>query len=124
MVTPHVWPEGSRFPGIAERPYDQALLAVVPWSTITPRRVRFAELWLTQDRLTIAAMLGLRSFSTDPNPRVVRFEGKLFLEDGHHRVIRAALRGRPAASMRVVDFDRTGVPTHAVVSPQSVTSEG
>jgi hypothetical protein len=95
------WPADSTFPGITKRPYDQARLADVDWRGINPIEVWFRGLWLTQDKLTIAAMLSLDSFSTDPYPRAVLVDGRAFLEDGHHRVIREALSNARSMSMRV-----------------------
>jgi hypothetical protein len=101
-VIEKTWPKGAAFPGIMGRTYDQwAVDGVVTWSDIEPEPLAFAELWLTQDRLTVTAMMGLATYSTDSAPRVVFHRGRYLLEDGHHRVIRAALRGATSMPMRI-----------------------
>lgn len=74
------------FKGITERPYDQSILADVQWVTIQPMLMHFSRLWLTQTHLNIEGLLG-KQYSSDPYPRVVRWRGENYLEDGHHRIV-------------------------------------
>lgn len=107
MVTvEQVWPERSPFRGITPRPYDQSVLWEWDWSSTPTRPVKFAELWLTQDRLSIGAVLGISKFSTDAYPRAVLCDGRLHLEDGHHRVVLLSVRGCLSADMRVIELER------------------
>ena len=41
----------------------------------------------------------------DPVPHVIDFDGRLYLEDGHHRVVRAALAGRSTIEARVLPIN-------------------
>ena len=45
------------------------------------------------------------SYTGDPVPHVVIWNDKKYLEDGHHRVVRAALRGQVYVEARVFDMD-------------------
>lgn len=66
--------------------------------------VTFAELWLIQDGVLIAPLFDDRlSPESDHYPHAVRHDDRLFLEDGHHRVVRCALRGNYGMIMRVYD---------------------
>ena len=79
------------FASITTRPYDQAILKEVDWYTIKPTYVQMAELHLTQTHCTIEGLFGKR-YSTDPHIRVVEWESKLYVEDGHHRLIERAIQ--------------------------------
>lgn len=94
----------SNFPfaGTVERPYDQARLTGVDWYAIEARRILFTDLWLTQTHLNIEGVFGKR-FSTDSFPRAVLFQGRHYLEDGHHRLVLAAhCLGALGAHIRVL----------------------
>lgn len=111
MVTEEqAWKAGAPFAGIAPRPYDQAFLANVAWQYVPEGRVRFRNLWLTQDKLSLPAMFGLSRYSTDVFPRAVRCDGRIFLEDGHHRVVLLSVRGCTGALMRVINADGMAQP--------------
>ncbi len=100
----------DRFPfaGIVERPYDQDQLSVT-WSYVKPEWVFLPDLWLTQTKVTIEGLFG-KTYSTDQFPRAVRYRSgpvgpkKVFLEDGHHRIVSAAKRGEQWAQIRVWDW--------------------
>jgi hypothetical protein len=99
-------PATRRFPfaGITDRPYFQANIneRIKDWRTITPQWVFLPDLWLTQAKVNIAGLFG-KTYSTDPFPRAVRLAGVIYLEDGHHRVVDAALSGTQWLQMRVFD---------------------
>lgn len=103
-MTPETWPAGSPFLGIVGRPYDQDLLAGIAWDDVDPERVWFRSLWLTQHHLSIPALVGLGKYSTDPHPRVVRCEGLLYLEDGHHRAVMCAMRKIGSMRARIISL--------------------
>lgn len=75
------------------------------WLCIRPRLVRISELRPCQDGITWQGLFATKPFSGDRFPFVVRFDGGLFIEDGHHRVARAALRGHRWILARVKDLD-------------------
>lgn len=90
---------------ITWRPYPDTGLTTARWQAEIPvQDVPFAALTLTQDHLHIRALLGHSDprGSTDAYPHAVRWVGRLYLEDGAHRAVRAALlSGRPSMPMRV-----------------------
>lgn len=86
-----------RFPfaGImCPRIYPETGLTTARWQAEVPTRpVAFAELWLTQEGVDILALFGRSSRAdvSDEFPHVVQWQGIHLLEDGHCRVVRAAL---------------------------------
>lgn len=106
-------PATRRFPfaGIIERPYDQGAvnrmvheMAPDGWRDVRPEWVFLPDLWLTQPKVTVVGLFG-KTYSTDPFPRAVRHGGRVFLEDGHHRVVDAALSGVQWLQMRVCETE-------------------
>nr|WP_253945596.1 type II toxin-antitoxin system VapB family antitoxin [Nocardioides sp. zg-DK7169] len=72
------------------------------WAAIAPRPVRLDELVTTKDTLQLAALLDEDStFYGDLFAHVVQWRGELYLEDGLHRALRAALRQRNVLHARV-----------------------
>ena len=86
------------------RPYpDHGRVTPRDWSDVAPRMVRLDELVTTKRTLDLAALLTEDStFYGDLFAHVVQFEGILYLEDGLHRALRAALHQRPALHARVL----------------------
>ena len=67
-----------------------------------PRQVRLDELITTKDTLRLDALLDEDStFYGDLFAHVVRWQGDLYLEDGLHRALRAALHQRHVLHARV-----------------------
>nr|WP_207949949.1 type II toxin-antitoxin system VapB family antitoxin [Nocardioides ochotonae] len=72
------------------------------WAAIAPRAVRLDSLITTKDTLQLAALLDEDStFYGDLFAHVVEWRGELYLEDGLHRALRAALRQRSVLHARV-----------------------
>lgn len=96
---------------VKPRPYPITGLTTQLWmDTVPVESVRFEDLWLTQDYVKIE-MLFLtddinHSYSGDPFPHAVLWEGTLYLEDGHNRITRAALRGYRSGRCRVFENKR------------------
>ena len=68
-----------------------------------PRLVRLDELTTTKRTLDLDALLSEDStFYGDLFAHVVEWQGALYLEDGLHRALRAALQQRPALHARVL----------------------
>ena len=87
------YPEHGR-----ETPRD---LADVP-----PRMVRLDDLVTTKKNLDLGLLLSEDStFYGDLFAHVVEWEGDLYLEDGLHRALRAALQQRPTLHARVLVLD-------------------
>ena len=73
------------------------------WSHLPPRLLRLDELVTTKSVLDLQHLLAADStFYGDIFCHVVQFDGQLYLEDGLHRALRAALAGRPFVHGRVL----------------------
>ena len=84
------------------RPYPDHGLSARDWAALPPRQVRLDELITTKDTLQLAAVLDEDStFFGDLFAHVVDWEGELYLEDGLHRALRAALQQRQVLHARV-----------------------
>jgi hypothetical protein len=88
------------FRGVRTRPYDQDALPRERGSAPVAQ-VALADLWLTQHHLNIEGLFGKR-YSRDSRPHVVRHDGELYVEDGHHRLVLAALGGQRFAQVRII----------------------
>jgi Arc/MetJ family transcription regulator len=84
------------------RPYPDHQLSARDWAALPPRQVRLDELVTTKDTLQLAALLDEDStFFGDLFAHVVQWRGDLYLEDGLHRALRAALQQRHVLHARV-----------------------
>ncbi|GAB2665229.1 hypothetical protein GCM10009743_46780 [Kribbella swartbergensis] len=89
-----------------ERPYPDHGLKPKDWSALPPRQVRLDELVTTKGTLDLAALLDEDStFYGDLFAHVVEWKGEMFLEDGLHRALRAALQQRSVLHARVLVVD-------------------
>jgi len=87
------------------RPYPEHGLTVRDWARIPPRQVRMDELVTTKKVLELDRLLSEDStFFGDLFPHAVQWRGELFLEDGLHRAVRAALQQRNLLHVRVLDL--------------------
>ena len=72
---------------------------------IPPRQVRMDTLTTTKKELALDALLADDStFYGDLFPHVVHWQGAMYLEDGLHRALRAALQQRTSIHARVFGF--------------------
>ena len=86
------------------RPYPDHGLTSRAWAAVPPRQVRLDQLVTTKDTLQLAALLDEDStFYGDLFAHVVEWEGTLYLEDGLHRALRAALHQRHVLHARVYE---------------------
>ena len=94
------------FKAVSEgRPYPDHGLSLKEWSQIPPRPVRLDQLVTTKRELALDRLLAEDStFYGDLFPHVVAFEGTLYLEDGVHRALRAALQQRTTIHARVLSL--------------------
>ena len=68
-----------------------------------PRQVRLDELVTTKRTLNLDSLLSDDStFFGDLFAHVVQYQGVMYLEDGLHRAVRAALQQRPVLHARVL----------------------
>jgi Arc/MetJ family transcription regulator len=73
------------------------------WVDVPPRQVRLDELVTTKRTLDLDTLLAEDStFYGDLFAHVVEYEGTMYLEDGLHRAVRAALQQRPVLHARVL----------------------
>lgn len=88
------------------RPYpEHGLTQPKDWSTVPPRLVRLEMLTTTRSTLNLHDLLAEDStFYGDLFPHVVAWRGQLYLEDGLHRALRAALAQRPTIHARVLEL--------------------
>lgn len=86
------------------RPYpDHGLATAKQWSEVAPTLVRLEELVTTKRTLDLAMLLSEDStFYGDLFAHVVQWKGTMYLEDGLHRAVRAALQQRPVLHARVL----------------------
>jgi len=88
------------------RPYPDHGLGLRDWSALPPRQVRLDELVTTKDTLDLATLLDEDStFFGDLFAHVVEWHGELYLEDGLHRALRAALQQRQVLHARVYPME-------------------
>lgn len=84
------------------KPYPDHGMTAKQWATIPPRAIRLDQLITTTRELALDRLLADDStFYGDLFPHVVEWEGKLYLEDGVHRALRAALQQRTTIHARV-----------------------
>jgi len=86
------------------RPYpDHGITSSRQWAQVPPRQVRLDELVTTKRTLDLDALLSEDStFYGDLFAHVVQWRGSLYLEDGLHRALRAALQQRNVLHARVL----------------------
>jgi Arc/MetJ family transcription regulator len=97
------------------RPYpDHGLVSSRQWSQVAPRQVRLEQLVTTKRTLDLDRVLSEDStFYGDLFAHVVSWRGELYLEDGLHRALRAALQQRGLLHARVLELDDSGAPVEA-----------
>ena len=88
------------------RPYPDHGTTASQWSAVAPRQVRLADLVTTKRSLDLEMLLAEDStMYGDLFCHVVRWQGELYLEDGVHRALRAALQQRQVLHARVLDLE-------------------
>ena len=84
------------------RPYPAHGLTQRDWSGVPPTQVRLAELVTTKDQLDLATLLDDDStYYGDLFAHVIAWRHDLYLEDGLHRAVRAALHQRQVLHARI-----------------------
>jgi Arc/MetJ family transcription regulator len=85
-----------------ERPYPDHGMSQRDWAALPPRQVRLDQLVTTKGTLDLETLLSEDStFFGDLFAHVVEWDGDLYLEDGLHRALRAALQQRNVLHARV-----------------------
>jgi Arc/MetJ family transcription regulator len=100
------------------RPYPDHGTSLSSWSDLAPRQVRLDELVTTKRTLDLETLLAEDStFYGDLFAHVVEWNGEMYLEDGLHRALRAALQQRPVIHARVLAL--IGEPTKPPLGSRS-----
>lgn len=88
-------------------PFEPTGMTTARWiDEITTTDVEIADLVVCQQGITFDALMATNlPYGGDLFPHVVRYEGLLFLTDGHHRLGRALLQGRTVLPVRLLDLD-------------------
>jgi Arc/MetJ family transcription regulator len=88
------------------RPYPDHGFSARDWANVAPRTIRLEELTTTKKELALDQLLDEDStFYGDLFPHAVQWHGEIFLEDGLHRALRAALENRHTIHVRILDLD-------------------
>lgn len=88
------------------RPYPDHGYQQKDWVAIPPQQVRLDELVTIKRTLDLDALLEADStFYGDLFAHVVSYQGDLYLEDGLHRALRAALQQRQTMHARVLELN-------------------
>jgi Arc/MetJ family transcription regulator len=87
------------------RPYPEHGLRTSDWAELPPQQVRLDELVTTKGTLDLATLLDEDStFYGELFAHVVHWRNELYLEDGLHRALRAALQQRQVLHARVLSL--------------------
>ncbi|KWW97953.1 antitoxin VapB [Carbonactinospora thermoautotrophica] len=87
------------------RPYPDHGKTARDWAQVPPRQVRLDQLITTKRHLDLDHLLAEDStFYGDLFAHVVKWKGELYLEDGLHRAVRAALQQRQVLHARVLEL--------------------
>lgn len=92
------------------RPWPATGMTSEKWLSVLPRTVNMHNLILTQDGIYFKPLLEtVVPVGGDYLPHVVIWNKKLYLEDGHHRVMKLALNNIWRVQARVLDLDIIGI---------------
>jgi Arc/MetJ family transcription regulator len=101
---------GNVFRGVlSARPYPIPQAEHRDWVQIPPRQVRLDELITVKAELRLDVLLADDStFFADLFCHVVEWQGELYLEDGLHRAVHAALQQRSTLHVRIARLGDDG----------------
>lgn len=83
-------------------PWGETGMTSGRWLGVPARLVRIDTLIATQDGVYFHGLHAVTHPGGDPLPHVIAWRGREYLEDGHHRVVRAALNGDAYILARVL----------------------
>ena len=88
------------------RPYPEHGYVQRQWAAIAPQQIRLDQLVTTKRTLDLEQLLEEDStFYGDLFAHVVAYRGELYLEEGLHRALRAALQQRLTLHARVLELN-------------------
>jgi Arc/MetJ family transcription regulator len=86
-----------------DKPYPDHGMTQREWGQLAPTQVRLDELITTKGELDLGHLLSEEStYFGDLFAHVVEWQGELYLEDGLHRALRAALQQRHVLHARIL----------------------
>lgn len=85
-------------------PWGPTGMSTALWMDVETELVPMATLWATQAGILLAPLIdpSTEPVGRDPFPHVIRWRGRDYLEDGHHRAVRAMLNGHTFLRVRVL----------------------
>jgi Arc/MetJ family transcription regulator len=87
------------------RPYPDHGFTQTEWGEVAPTQVRLDQLVTTKRELDLDVLMAEDStYFGDLFAHVVEWHGELYLEDGLHRALRAALQQRHVLHARVLSL--------------------
>ena len=87
------------------KPYPDHGYSQRQWGEVAPTQVRLDQLVTTKRELDLALLLSEDStYFGDLFAHVVEWKGELYLEDGLHRALRAALQQRTVLHARILQL--------------------
>jgi hypothetical protein len=101
---------GNVFAGIISRddgcPWGETGMTTAKWLGIPATTVRIADLIATQPGVLLEALSPSPHIPVggDPVPHVIVWRGDMYLEDGHHRAVRAALNAHTHIEARILHW--------------------
>lgn len=88
------------------RPWEPTGHTTTTWANIPTRAVPLDGLHLTQNQVSVPGLIhhahGGPSWCGDPHPHVIHWQGRYWVNDGHHRALVAWLRGDQYLEARVL----------------------
>jgi Arc/MetJ family transcription regulator len=101
---------GKVFRGVLDaRPYPMPEVTTRAWAQIPPRQVRLDDLITVKAELRLDVLLAEDStFYGDMFGHVVSWQGELYLDDGLHRAVQAALHQRSTIHVRIARLSDDG----------------
>jgi len=101
---------GKVFRGVLDaRPYPMPDVTSREWGQIPPRQVLLADLITVKAELRLDVLLAEDStFYGDMFGHVVQWHGELYLDDGLHRALQAALQQRSSMHVRIARLSDEG----------------
>ena len=87
-------------------PWGPTGMSSSKWLRQPVQTFRIADLIATQPGILLHALTeGITPVGTDHYPHVIHWQGNAYLEDGHHRVVRAAINGERTVVARVLEVE-------------------
>lgn len=85
-------------------PWGNTNMTTTKWLQQPTQTFHITDLIATQPSVLLHALTDThQTHGQDKYPHVIQWQGNTYLEDGHHRVVRAALNGERTVEARVLE---------------------